>query len=364
LEEAQLNNHKAVVAMSGGVDSSVAAYLLKNQGYDLVGITMKLWDQDGVEAVGANRGCCTVDDIEDARRVCQLIDIPHYVVNFQKEFQEHVIDYFCSEYQQGRTPYPCLACNDKIKFDFLMRQSQALGFDYIATGHYARMDYSGPTPRLFSGVDRSKDQSYVLFNLRPNQAQNLLLPLGDYDKYAIRDIARNAGLPVADKLDSQDICFIPQNDYRAFISERFSPSPGDIVDSLGKVLGKHKGIEFFTVGQRRGIGIQEERPLFVLAIDRGKSRVIVGYAEELMQDSIWASNVNYISGFVPSESMEVNAKIRYKALPSPATVTPHGDWAEIKFHEPQRAITPGQAVVFYDDNEVLGGGFIEGLILD
>ena len=355
---------KAVVAMSGGVDSSVAAYILKDQGYDLVGITMKLWDQDGLNATGSNRGCCTLEDVEDARRVCQIIDIPHYVVNFQKEFQEHVIDYFCSEYQKGRTPHPCLACNDKIKFDFLMNQSSLLGFDYVATGHYARMDRTGNSPRLFTGVDSGKDQSYVLFNLRPNQSEHLLLPLGDYTKNDIRDIARTAGLPVAEKPDSQEICFIPQNDYRAFITERFESNPGDIVDSKGMVLGQHQGIEFFTVGQRKGLGINQSRPLFVLGIDRDSRRVIVGHAEESMQDRVWASSVTYISGLFPLEIMKVDAKIRYKAQPAPATVIPHGSWSEIKFDEPQRAITPGQAIVFYDDDEVIGGGFIEGLLLD
>ena len=207
-----------------------------------------------------------------------------------------------------------------------MNQGQLLGFDYIATGHYARMDRTGASPRLFSGVDHGKDQSYVLFNLRPNQSEHLLLPLGGYTKHDIRDIARSAGLPVAEKPDSQEICFIPQNDYRAFITERFESHPGDIVDARGRVLGQHRGIEFFTVGQRKGLGINQDRPLFVLGIDRDSKRVIVGHAEELMQDRVWASGVNYISGLAPDKIMKVDAKIRYKASAAPATVIPHGSW--------------------------------------
>ncbi|MBI2856156.1 MAG: tRNA 2-thiouridine(34) synthase MnmA [Chloroflexi bacterium] len=357
-----MSKGKVVVAMSGGVDSSVAAYLLKAQGYDVVGVTMKLWDQEQPDSPAYSKGCCTIDDVVDARRVCQIIGAPHYVMSFQREFQAHVIDYFVAEYQRGRTPYPCLACNDKIKFDFLMMKAEALGFDYVATGHYARLDTSDGRPRLLRGLDPAKDQSYVLFNLRPHQARRLLLPIGQYAKSEIRNMARNAGLPVADKPDSQEICFIPQNDYRAFLAERFTPTPGEIVDSAGNVLGRHPGIEFFTVGQRRGLGVHAARPLFVLGVDRDANRVVVGPAEELLQDTLWASDVNFLSGVAPGGPLEVEAKIRYKASQSPATLVPHGDWAEIRFHQPQRAITPGQAVVFYRGEEVLGGGFIEGAI--
>ena len=224
---------RVVVAMSGGVDSSVAAYLLRRDGYEVVGITMKLWDEDLSEVSNRSNTCCSLEDVEDARRVCQIIGAPHYVMDFQKEFHEHVIDYFSSEYQKGRTPYPCLACNDKIKFDFLMRNADALGFDYVATGHYARLSRGSEGVRLLKGLDNSKDQSYVLFNLRPYQINRLLLPVGWYDKIEIRKLAKDAGLPVADKPDSQDICFIPQGDYRSFLTKELSPSPGGIV---GKFL--------------------------------------------------------------------------------------------------------------------------------
>ena len=353
---------RVVVAMSGGVDSSVAAYLLKRDGYEVVGITMKLWDEDLSDGPTRSNGCCSLEDVEDARRVCQIIGAPHYVMDFQNEFRTHVIDYFSSEYQKGRTPYPCLACNDKIKFDFLMRKADALGFDYVATGHYARLKSDHKGTKLLKGLDNSKDQSYVLFNLRPYQVDRLMLPVGWYDKAEIRKLAKGAGLPVADKPDSQDICFIPQKDYRSFLSKQLNPSPGDIVDSSGRVLGRHKGIEFFTVGQRRGLGINSDRPLFVINVDPESKRVVVGHSDELLEDSLWASDINFISGCTPQNPIEVDAKIRYKSKTSRALVDIQRDWAVVEFLEPQRAITPGQAVVFYDGEEVLGGGFIEGSV--
>ncbi len=351
---------RVMVAMSGGVDSSVAACLLKSQGYDVVGVTMKLWSDDRPDALGRARGCCTIDDVEDARRVCQIIGAPHYVMSFQEEFRAHVIDYFISEYRRGRTPHPCLACNDKIKFDFLMKRANALDVEYVATGHYARLDANGGQPKLLRGVDSSKDQSYVLFGLRPDQMRHLLLPIGGYDKSEIRDIARDAGLPVADKPDSQEICFIPDNDYRAFLAERFTPTPGEIVDTDGNLVGTHQGIERFTVGQRRGLGVHSREPLFVLSLDTSANRVVVGPVESLLRSTLRAGGVNYLSGSVPGGPTEVEAKIRYKSEASAATLTPDGEWAELSFREPQRAITPGQAVVFYQGDEVLGGGYIEG----
>ena len=355
-----ISKGKVMVAMSGGVDSSVAACLLKSQGYDVVGVTMKLWSDDRTDILGRSRGCCTIDDVEDARRVCQIIGAPHYVMSFQEEFRAHVIDYFISEYRRGRTPHPCLACNDKIKFDFLMKRANALGVEYVATGHYARLDATGGRPRLLRGMDPLKDQSYVLFGLRPDQMRHLLLPVGGYDKSEIRDIARHAGLPVADKPDSQEICFIPDNDYRAFLAERVAPTPGEIVDTDGNLVGTHQGIERFTVGQRRGLGVHSREPLYVLSLDTAENRVVVGPVDGLLRSTLRAGGVNYLSGAAPSGPTEVEAKIRYKSEASAATLTPNGEWAEFSFREPQRAITPGQAVVFYQGDEVLGGGYIEG----
>lgn len=351
---------RVVVAMSGGVDSSVAAYLLKEQGYEVTGVTMRLFTADTEEAITSyNKGCCTLEDVNDARRVCQLIGATHYLMNFEREFQEHVIDYFCQEYERGRTPHPCLACNDKIKFSFLLKRALALDADYIATGHYARRIYDGERWRLLKGVDTSKDQSYVLYTLTQQELERVLLPVGDYPKPAIREVARRAGLPVADKRDSQEICFIPNGDYRAFLQERIEERPGTIVDSSGNELGEHRGVHNFTIGQRRGLGIHAPVPLYVVGVDASRGDVVVGTAEELLQDTLHASTVNFPAG-APEGPAEVTAKIRYKASEEPAVLYRRGDEATIRFHKPQRAITPGQVVAFYTGNELLGGGIIEG----
>ena len=355
-----MSKNRVVVAMSGGVDSSVVALLLKEEGYDVIGVTMRLFtseEEDGVTS--SNKGCCSLEDVDDARRVCQVIGVPHYLMNFEREFQAHVIDYFCQEYARGRTPHPCLACNDRIKFHFLLQRAMALDADYVATGHYARLRHQDGYWHLLKGIDPSKDQSYVLHTLRQQEMERILLPAGWYTKTEIRDIALRAGLPVAGKPDSQDICFIPQGDYRSFLAERLAPQPGEIVDSRGSVLGHHQGIERFTVGQRRGLGIASGTPLFVLGVHAQQRRVIVGTADELLQDTLWASRVSYPAG-APQGPVEVEAKIRYKASEMPATLYPRGDEAVIRFHQPQRAITPGQAVAFYVGEELLGGGIIEG----
>ena len=356
-------NNRVVVAMSGGVDSSVAALLLKEQGYDVIGITMRLFpyeDDDRIEPLTSyKKGCCTPQDVDDARRVCQTIGVPHYLMNFEREFQEHVIDYFCQEYARGRTPHPCLACNDMIKFRFLLQRALAMDADYVATGHYARLQHTNGRYHLLTGTDSSKDQSYVLFTLRQQELERTLLPVGWYTKAEIRDLARDAGLSVAEKPDSQEICFIPSGDYRQFVAERTTPTPGDIVDTDGNILGRHVGIEGFTVGQRRGLGITSDKPLFVLSVDADRHRIVVGPAEGLLQDTLWASRVNYPAGD-PVGPLEVQAKVRYNARQMPATLYPRGDEAVIRFHQPQRAITPGQAVAFYQGDELLGGGIIEG----
>ena len=353
-------NSRVVVAMSGGVDSSVAALLLAKEGYDVIGVTMRLWSTpDSQEASPRHRGCCSVEDVDDARRVCQILGVPHYFLNFEREFQAHVVDYFVQEYTRGRTPHPCLACNDKIKFNFLLRRALVMEADYIATGHYARVTQEDGRWRLLKGVDATKDQSYILHTLRQEELARTLLPVGWYPKSRIRDIAREGGLPTADKPDSQDICFIPSGDYRAFLQERVAPKPGDIVDSQGNVLGTHDGIELFTVGQRRGLGIHSDIPLYVLRVNADRHQVVVGTSEELLSDTLRASSVNYPAG-EPQGPTAVTARIRYKASEVPATLYPNGTHAVIQFDAPQRAVTPGQAVAFYQGEHLLGGGIIEG----
>ncbi|MBI2170779.1 MAG: tRNA 2-thiouridine(34) synthase MnmA [Chloroflexi bacterium] len=351
---------RVVVAMSGGVDSSVAALLLKEQGYDVVGVTMRLFTADPTDALTSYaKGCCTPEDVDDARRVCQIIGVPHYLMNVEREFKEHVIDYFCQEYERGRTPHPCLACNDKIKFSFLLRRAMDLEADYIATGHYARVDSQQGRYRLLKSVDPAKDQSYVLYTLGQREMGRVLLPVGWYAKGEVRELARRAALPVADKPDSQEICFIPSGDYRAFLRERVQPRPGNIVDSSGKILGVHTGVHNYTIGQRKGLGLASGAPLYVVGVDAARNEVIVGPAEELMQDTLWASQVSFPGG-EPSGPLEVTAKIRYKASESPATLLPWGDGVVLRFYQPQRAVTPGQAVAFYQGEELIGGGIIEG----
>ena len=352
-------SNRVLVAMSGGVDSSVAAVLLAAAGYDVVGVTMRLSGDYDADRLDGQKGCCTLDDAEDARRVCQIIGAPHYVMNFEREFEEHVISYFVREYQRGRTPHPCLACNDLIKFNFLLTRAQALGFDHIATGHYARIHQESGRWRLRKAITPAKDQSYVLFGLGQQEMELVLLPVGDHTKEEIRSIALRSGLPVADKPDSQEICFIPGN-YRDFLRTRLTPSPGDIVDTAGRVVGSHEGVEFFTVGQRRGLGLATGNPMYVVAVHPSTATVVVGAKHELSQQRLWASRVNWISGEPPTQPVEASAKIRYKASEAAATIIPlPNSAAEIRFHDPQRAVTPGQAVVFYDQDEVLGGGYIE-----
>ena len=350
-----------VVAMSGGVDSSVAALLLHNEGYNVIGVTMRLFPQSEETNYSLNKSCCSLDDVEDARSVCRQINAKHYYLNFEKEFNEHVINYFISEYQKGRTPFPCLACNDRLKFDFLLKRAEFMKADYIATGHYASIIENNCEYKLIKGVDETKDQSYVLFNLTQSIMNKLKLPVGIFPKNEIRKIAEDHNLINAKKPDSQDICFIPDGDYKKFINNKIDQNEGIIVDSKGNKLGDHSGIHNFTIGQRKGIGIESKgKPIFVTKIYPSKNIVEVGPSNELMQRKAYISKVNIISKRDKIANKKIFAKIRYKSTPAKGRLTLKNDGnAVFIFDEPQRAITPGQALVFYNDNEVIGGGFIE-----
>jgi len=353
---------RIIVAMSGGVDSSVAALLLHNSDFEVIGVTMRLWSDSSSQPEYKNKRCCSVNDVQDAKRVCNTIGIPHYVMNFEKEFKSHVIDYFCQEYDRGRTPHPCLACNDKIKFDFLLKKALALDAKYIATGHYARIQESGGVFKLLKGQDPNKDQSYVLFTLTQKELSHLKFPVGEFNKNDIRSLAKEAGLSVANKLDSMEICFIPDNDYRKFIAKRLTPKAGNITDVTGNILGKHPGIQFFTIGQRKKLGLNgnSENPVYVTNIDASSNTVVVGNEPELYKNQIWASKITFISDKNINDDLKVKAKIRYNSKEADASVKMlTNSWATINFNEPQKAITPGQAVVFYHDNELIGGGIIE-----
>ena len=357
---------RVVVAMSGGVDSSVAALLLHRAGWDVVGVTLKLYSLDEAELPADHQGCCTLDDVEDARSVCRRLGVPHYVLNMEREFHDRVMDYFVDEYRRGRTPHPCIACNDKIKFNQLMSRADALGAQYVATGHYARIMRRPDGATLHKGADASKDQSYVLFGMTQEQLSRTLLPVGGYTKDEIRDMALDAGLITANKPDSQDICFIPLGDYREFLRQRTEGIPGEIVDLDGTVLGCHQGIEYYTVGQRRGLGSlpYSEEPRYVIQLDAASNRVVVGPESALYAGEAWLSGVNYVKGCPPADGAPVSVKIRYKAYEAPATLHPGPGGALLRFRDPQRAVTPGQAAVFYDGDTLLGGGTIEPPVTD
>jgi tRNA-specific 2-thiouridylase len=351
--------------MSGGVDSSTAAWLLKEKGYEVIGATMCIGTMD--KAQGGPARCCGLADIEDARRVALQLEIPFYVFHLREEFEKEVIQYFCEEYARGRTPNPCILCNERVKFGSFLKRALELEADFIATGHYARLDFDEGADRylLKKGVDRRKDQSYVLFSLTQGQFRRTLFPLGEHRKEDVRKIALQLGLRVHDKPESQEVCFIQESSYHFFLSERLKESveSGPILDKEGKVLGKHKGIPFYTIGQRRGLRLAKGRPLYVIGIDREENAIIVGGEEEVYGDTFIVDSVNWIvpREMIPSHKTQV--KIRYNHPGSEASISPEGeDELEVRFRSPQKAITPGQAAVFYDGEMVLGGGWIKGVV--
>jgi tRNA-specific 2-thiouridylase len=350
---------RIVVAMSGGVDSSVAAALLAEQGHDVIGLSMQLYDQSGTQAFGS---CCTLDDLHDARRVASALGFPHYILNFERQFADTVIANFVEEYTSGRTPIPCAHCNSDLKFSTLIDRARGLGSQHVATGHYARVELAGDGRWLLKrSVDREKDQSYFLFSLTQEQLAGAVFPVGTLTKPAVRAQARRLGLAVADKADSQEICFVPDGDYAAFVEARSSAvRPGAIVDEHGRTLATHAGVHRFTVGQRKRLGVAAGTPLYVLSIDADNGEVMVGPRSSLDRSTLRASAVNWISREAPAVWTAATVQIRHRHRPATGRVRAIGeDRAEFAFDEPLPAVTPGQAAVFYDGDTVIGGGWID-----
>lgn len=357
-----ITDKKVAVAMSGGVDSSLAAALLKKAGHEVIGVTFKTWPKEEC-GTSVGRACCNLEAITRARAVAEDLKIPYYVFDLSEDFKKRVIDYFCGEYLKGRTPNPCIICNEKIKFELLVDKAIVLGANLIATGHYAKVSIDKKTGRflLREGRDKAKDQSYVLFSLTQGQLKGALFPLGDFTKDKTRRVAKRLRLKTYDTVSSQDICFVQDSNYAQYIRKKtgLEIKRGDIVDKYGNILGTHKGIPFYTIGQRRGLGIAHREPLYVVGMDVEKNRVVVGTKKDILKKSLIAHRLNWVSIERIDKTLKVKAKIRYNHKKAKATVTELGpDTVQVDFDEPQEAPTPGQAVVFYDGDMVVGGGWI------
>ena len=366
---------KIAIAMSGGVDSSAAAVILQEAGHELVGFTMQLWDQNRNLNVDENgeplpSRCCSLDDVYDARRVATELGFPFYVLNLEQDFERDVVQPFVTSYLEGETPIPCVACNSRLKFASLDRLAQSLGCEKVATGHYARVEFDAATKRyrLFRGADANKDQSYFLWELTQAQLAHAMFPLGEMSKAEVRAVAHRYNLDVAEKAESQEICFVPDGDYAGFIDRyleaegdtKRQPGAGEIVDTQGRVVGEHQGIHRYTVGQRRGLGISRPLPLYVVSVNAERNEIVVGESDELLRQEFVAAGVNWINlPAAPSAGVRADVRVRYRHTAAPATLLPLEEArVRVRFDEPQRAITPGQATVFYRGDEVLGGGWI------
>lgn len=355
--------NRVIVAMSGGVDSSVTAAILVNRGFEVIGITIRFGNQENTDQ--GNTSCCSIESVENARRVADQLDIAFYAVNYEAIFKKEIVDYFCREYSLGRTPNPCIICNEKLKFGKLLKLAEELDANYIATGHYARIFYDNKLDRyiLKKGIDKKKDQSYALFSLKQEQLAHILTPLGDYTKTEVRNIAKSLSLRTAQRPESQELCFISDNDYNRFLKEHIPEhiKPGPIVDKNGKILGQHKGIQFYTIGQRKGLGGKIGKVMYVIKIDANENTIVIGEKKDLMTDKLTASGANFISIPKLDKVIRAKAKIRYNDPGSEGSAIPlsSDDRFEFVFDKPCMAVTPGQAVVLYDDEIVIGGGWIE-----
>lgn len=355
---------KVMLGMSGGVDSSVAAAILLEGGYEVFGVTMQIWPDTESERQNTEGGCCSLSAVDDARRVADKLAIPYYVLNFKDIFKEKVIDYFTDEYIRGRTPNPCIACNRYVKFEALLQKALSMGMDFVATGHYACIKYDTALQRylLKKSATESKDQTYALYTLTQDQLSRTLMPIGEYTKENVREIAKKFNLSVASKPDSQEICFVEDNNYSRFICQNteYKAVSGNFTDIAGNILGRHKGIIHYTIGQRKGLGITFGKPMYVVEIDESSNTVVLGDGNEVLSSRLIASDLNFIAFDLLESSRKVKAKIRYSAKEATAEIKPiENDRVEVCFEIPQRAITPGQSVVFYEGDIVLGGGIIQ-----